>query len=116
MACKLLKKILLGSSRKILLFLLIVLFLTTISGTLLYFVEGAAGGFSTIPSSIFWASTTLLSIGFGDIVPQTGLGRFVAFILQLLGYTILIAPIVIVIAETFISLCDSLSKKNEDFE
>ncbi|QLC51347.1 two pore domain potassium channel family protein [Methanolobus zinderi] len=62
------------------------------------------------------ASTTLLSIGFGDIVPQTGLGRFVAFILQLLGYTILIAPIVIVIAETFISLCDSLSKKNEDFE
>ncbi len=116
MTCKILKEILRASFRKIFLFLLIVLLLTVLSGILMYFVEGVAGGFITILSSIFWASTTLLSLGFGDIVPQTGLGRFIAFILQLLGYSILIVPIFIVIAETFIYLCDSLSRKDEDFK
>jgi len=64
-----------ASRRKILVFLSAVLMVVLILGTLLYVVEGPEHGFRDIPTSIYWAITTITTVGFGDITPKTDLGR-----------------------------------------
>ena len=60
---------LLASRRKILVFLAGVLMIVLILGTLLYVVEGPEHGFSNIPTSVYWAITTITTVGSGDITP-----------------------------------------------
>lgn len=81
-----------GSRRKILLFLGTVLILVLIIGSLIYLVEGESAGFVSIPLSMYWAIVTLTTVGYGDLAPQSGLGRFLASIVMLLGYSILAVP------------------------
>ncbi|ABE52930.1 potassium channel family protein [Methanococcoides burtonii] len=102
------------SFRKIVLFIFTLLSLTIISGVLMYFIEGRTGGFANIPDSIYWAITTLTTIGYGDIVPQTDIGRAVNSIITLLGSSIIIIPIVIVIGEIYNSLYKAISGGSED--
>ena len=81
-----------GSRRKILVFLGTVMILVLIIGSLIYMVEGEAAGFVSIPLSMYWAIVTLTTVGYGDLAPQSGLGRFLASIVMLLGYSILAVP------------------------
>ncbi|WP_340818183.1 potassium channel family protein [Methanolobus sp. WCC4] len=104
---EILKRIIGKSCFKIGIFMIIILFITVLTGILMYIIEGKNGGFNTIPLSIYWASSTLLTVGYGDIVPQTGFGRIIAILLQTLGYSILFVPVVIVVYEivnTFLNL------------
>jgi len=55
--------------------------------------------FSNIPESMYWATVTMTTVGYGDIVPTTTLGKFVAAILILLGYSLIIVPTGFVSAE-----------------
>jgi voltage-gated potassium channel len=87
------------SLRKIGIFLYTVTVLVTIIGTIMYFVEGAEHGFSSIPKSIYWAIVTLTTVGYGDISPQTSLGQFFASIIMITGYAIIAVPTGIVSAE-----------------
>ena len=102
--------------KKIVPFLFAVLILTIISGILMYFIEGETGGFTSIPRSIYWAITTLITIGYGDIVPQTSIGKLIALIVRILGISIIIVPVFIVIAEIYNSLYKAFSRKKEDFD
>lgn len=88
-----------ASRRKILVFLSVVVMVALILGTLLYVVEGPEHGFKDIPTSIYWAITTITTVGFGDITPKTSLGRFIASIIMLLGWGTLAVPTGIVTAE-----------------
>lgn len=90
---------LIASRHKILVFLGAVTTLVMISGTLMYMIEGAPGGFTSIPRSIYWAIVTVTTVGYGDIAPQTITGQFVASILMLLGYAIIAVPTGIMTAE-----------------
>jgi len=87
------------SRRKILLFLSMVVTIAIVAGSLMYVVEGPTHGFSNIPSSMYWAVVTMATVGFGDIVPQTTLGRFVTSVLILIGYSIIAVPTGIYTAE-----------------
>jgi len=87
------------SRRKIAVFLLSVLTLVVVLGSLMYLVEGAESGYTSIPVSVYWAIVTLTTVGYGDISPQTGLGRFLASIIMLTGYGIIAVPTGIVTAE-----------------
>jgi len=102
-------RVLRESCRKIVLFLFAVLSLTVILGVLMFFIEGKTNGFTSIPESIYWAIITLITVGYGDIVPQTGIGGAVASVIMILGFSILIMPIVIVIAEIYNSLYKAIS-------
>lgn len=85
--------------RKILVFFLSVLVVTTIFGSLMYLVEGPENGFTSIPTSIYWTIVTITTVGYGDIVPQTVLGKFVACLAMLTGYSIIAIPTGIFTAE-----------------
>ena len=92
---------LMASSRKILVFFLFVVIMVISLGTLMYMVEGQVEGtyFTDIPTSIYWAVVTMTTVGYGDIAPVTGMGRFLSAIVMLMGYTILAVPTGIVSAQ-----------------
>ncbi|GAB3921119.1 ion transporter [Mucilaginibacter myungsuensis] len=81
-----------GSVRKISIFLLTVLTLTVILGSIMYLVEKRENGFSNIPESIYWAIVTITTVGYGDISPITPMGKFVASVVMLIGYAIIAVP------------------------
>lgn len=88
-----------ASRRKIAVFLSVVAMVVVVLGTVMYVVEGPQHGFTSIPVSIYWAITTMTTVGFGDIAPHTNLGRAVSSIVMLLGWGILAVPTGIVTAE-----------------
>lgn len=88
-----------ASRRKIIVFLSAVLMIVLVMGTLMYVVEGPENGFTTIPTAVYWAITTMTTVGFGDITPRTDLGRFISSVMMLLGWGTLAVPTGIVTAE-----------------
>ena len=88
-----------ASGRKIVVFLGAVLTTVTIMGALMYLVEGPKSGFTSIPTSIYWTIVTMTTVGYGDITPQTTLGKFLASILMIMGYGIIAVPTGIVTVE-----------------
>jgi len=90
---------LIASRRKILIFFLTVITLVIVLGSLMYLVEGEEHGFTNIPQSVYWAIVTITTVGYGDISPQTPIGRFIASIIMILGYSIIAIPTGIVSVE-----------------
>jgi voltage-gated potassium channel len=88
-----------ASVRKITVFIGVVATTVLIAGALMYVIEGEAHGFNNILVSVYWAIVTMSTVGFGDIVPQTVLGRCVAAVLMMLGYAIIAVPTGIVKVE-----------------
>jgi voltage-gated potassium channel len=88
-----------ASRRKIGVFLIAVLTLLVIIGSLMYLIEGEENGFTDIPTSIYWAVVTLTTVGYGDISPKTTIGRTLAGAVMILGYGIIAVPTGIVTAE-----------------
>lgn len=77
---------------KITVFLVGVLCINLIIGTLMYIIEGGANGFDSIPRSIYWSIVTMTTVGYGDIAPQTVLGQTLASFIMILGYGIIAVP------------------------
>ena len=65
----------------------------------MHLVEGPQNGFTSIPISIYWAIVTLTTVGYGDISPQTALGRMISSALMITGFGIIAVPTGIVTAE-----------------
>ena len=80
------------SRHKIIVFLGTILCTVTILGTLMYLIEGAEHGFTSIPRSIYWAIVTITTVGYGDIAPETWFGQLVASMLMIIGYAIIAVP------------------------
>ena len=88
------------SRQKIVVFLMAVLIVVTIIGSLMYVVEGPTNaGFRSIPSSIYWAIVTMATVGYGDIVPLTPLGKALSAVLIVFGYSLIVVPTGIISAE-----------------
>jgi voltage-gated potassium channel len=90
---------LLASSYKISVFMLSVVLIVIIMGSVMYVVEGGTNGFDSIPHSIYWAIITITTVGYGDIVPVTSLGKLISSVIMILGYSIIAIPTGIVSVE-----------------
>ncbi len=96
---KLLVLALATSFRKILIFMGFILVLVIMLGSIMYVVEGGQNGFDSIPLSIYWAIITITTVGYGDIVPLTDIGKLVSTLIMLMGYSIIAIPTGIVSVE-----------------
>jgi len=114
-----------NSSRKILVFLYAVLTLVIVSGSLMYAVESNEAGFTSIPTSVYWAIVTITTVGYGDIAPQTVLGQMIAATLMIMGYGIIAVPTGIYSAELYKTYtagkirndaCPDCGKTGHDFD
>jgi voltage-gated potassium channel len=88
-----------ASAKKISVFLLTVLALVTIIGSVMYVIEGEENGFTDIPTSIYWAIVTLTTVGYGDLAPKTAIGKAFASLVMIMGYGIIAVPTGIVTVE-----------------
>ena len=114
-----------NSSRKIQVFLYAVLTLVVIFGSLIYAVESNEAGFTSIPTSVYWAIVTITTVGYGDIAPQTVLGQMIAATLMIMGYGIIAVPTGIYSAELYKTYsagkirndaCPDCGKTGHDFD
>ncbi len=88
-----------ASRAKILVFLTFVLIIVVIVGAAMHLIEGEASGFTSIPESMYWAIVTMTTVGYGDVAPQTPLGKTLAGLMMVLGYSLIIIPTGIVTSE-----------------
>ncbi len=88
-----------GSGHKIGVFLMAVASIIVLLGTLMYVIEGGENGFTSIPQSIYWAVVTVTTVGFGDVVPSTVLGKFLSSLAMIMGYAIIAVPTGIITVE-----------------
>ncbi|MDG1872448.1 MAG: ion transporter [Mariniblastus sp.] len=107
---------------KIIVFLMVVMIIVTVSGTIMFEIEKAfaplvrntegefqidpttkrlasESQFDSIPDGIYWAIVTMTTVGFGDIVPVTFGGKIISAVLILVGYSLIIVPTGFVSAE-----------------
>ncbi len=87
------------SWRKVFVFFSLMIVITIIFGCLIYVIEGPENGFTNIPLSIYWAIVTITTVGYGDLVPQTGIGKLISSMGMLIGYAIIAVPTGIITAE-----------------
>ena len=120
----LLKNALMASRRKIGIFVIVVLTIVVILGSLMYVIEGDANGFTSIPRSVYWAIVTLTTVGYGDISPQTNIGQALAAVIMIIGYSIIAVPTGIITAELGLSAarqqnartCDACGHASHDMD
>ncbi|MBP5979355.1 MAG: ion transporter [Halomonas sp.] len=80
------------SFRQVLLFFCSILMVVTMFAALMYTIESPETGFTSIPMSIYWAVVSVTTVGYGDIVPGTAVGKAITMILMLIGYSIIAVP------------------------
>ena len=88
-----------ASSRKIIVFLVVVVLINVIVGSTMYWIEGAENGFDSMFRGLYWSIVTMSTVGFGDIAPSTPPGQVLAAILMITGYSVIAVPTGIVSAE-----------------
>ncbi|MEJ6949656.1 ion transporter [Natronospora cellulosivora (SeqCode)] len=101
-------KALKASRPKITVFLVTIIFIIIIVGSFMYIVEGPESGFDSIPTSMYWAVVTVSTVGYGDISPNTAVGKMISSLLMIIGYGIIAVPTGIISHELAMT-----SKKDE---
>jgi voltage-gated potassium channel len=74
--------------------LFVSLILLLVASSLMYYIEhdSQPESFPNIFASFWWAVATLTTIGYGDIYPITGWGKFLSGIIALLGIGLIALP------------------------
>jgi len=80
--------------------LLLLLCATVFAAAAMHVLEGsdpkANPAFATMPGALYWAITTLTTVGYGDITPTTGIGRLIASVTMIVGLGLFALPVGIV--------------------
>ena len=91
---KILGEALRGSARTICVYLFFVFMLQVVLGYFIYVIESVnpTSSFQNMGQGVYWAIVTMTTVGYGDYVPQTALGRILASAVMMLGFGIIAIP------------------------
>lgn len=93
-ALEIFKRVLVERKEQLVLSFLFILFVLVIISFAMYYVEHDAQPekFSSIPAAMWWGIATITTVGYGDIVPVTELGKFLGGIFAIAGVALLALP------------------------
>jgi voltage-gated potassium channel len=80
--------------------IMVMMFLIIIAASLMYALESEAQPevFGNILHSFWWAVVTMTTVGYGDVIPETTLGKVIATIIMLIGVALVALPTAILAA------------------
>lgn len=73
-------------------FILLVMLIVTSTGIYLIERDVQPEAFGSIPKAMWWAIITITTIGYGDVIPMTALGKFFASVIVFIGIGIIALP------------------------
>ena len=73
-------------------FLLTIAMLIASTGIYIFEKDAQPDKFSSIPEAMWWAIATLTTIGYGDVTPVTGMGKFFGAIIAIIGIGVVALP------------------------
>ena len=73
-------------------FLLTIAMLIASTGIYLFEKDAQPDKFSSIPEAMWWEIATLTTIGYGDVTPVTGMGKFFGSIIAIIGIGVVALP------------------------
>lgn len=88
-----------ASRYKIGAFVIGVVLISIVAGSLMFLVEGPENGFTSIPSSTYWAIITMTTVGHGSLMPATALGQLLSAVLVIVGYAVVAIPVGVITSE-----------------
>lgn len=93
-ALSIFKRVLVQRKEQLVLSFLFILFILVIISFIMFYVENAAqpDKFTSIPATMWWGIATLTTVGYGDMVPITNLGKFLGGIFAIAGVGLLALP------------------------
>ncbi|MBL7856125.1 MAG: ion transporter [Cyclobacteriaceae bacterium] len=93
-ALKIFKRVLIDRKEQLVLSFLFILFILVIISFIMFYVEHDAqpDKFTSIPATMWWGVATITTVGYGDIVPITALGKFMGGIFAIAGVGLLALP------------------------
>ena len=93
-ALALINRVIKTKKEELVISLIFTVFILLIASTLMYYVENEAqpNNFSSIPETMWWGIATLTTVGYGDIYPVTGLGRFLGGTISIIGIGLFALP------------------------
>jgi len=91
---QILRRVMTAKKEQLLCTLFVLVLLVIVAASMLYYAENGVQpeNFSSIPAAMWWAVSTLTTVGYGDIYPTTGLGKFMASIIAVLGIGVFALP------------------------
>lgn len=111
-ALVMLEAVLKERKEQIFLSVMFVVFLLVIVSTIMFYVENEAQPetFSSIPATMWWGISTLTTVGYGDMIPQTPIGRLLGGMIAILGIGLFALPAAILTS----GITDYFRKKGEE--
>lgn len=112
-ALKLFKKVLVDRKEQLVLSFLFILFILVIISFIMFHVENEAQPekFTSIPATMWWGIATITTVGYGDMVPITPLGKFLGGLFAIAGVGLLALPAGILSSGFYETLHHSTKRK-----
>jgi voltage-gated potassium channel len=71
---------------------LVIFILLVLSSSLMYAIESDTDQFANITQAMWWSIVTLSTVGYGDVIPSTPLGKLLGGFIMLLGIGLVALP------------------------
>lgn len=113
-AMNIFKKVIAERKEQLVLSFIFIIFILIIISFFMHLVERDAqpDKFGSIPEAMWWGMATLTTVGYGDVVPITPIGKFLGGIFAIAGVAILALPAGILSSGFFEMLHNPKSKKH----
>ena len=113
-ALKIFRRVLADRKEQLVLSFIFILFILVIISFIMFYVEHEAqpDAFSSIPATMWWGIATLTTVGYGDIVPVTTLGKLMGGLFAIAGVGLLALPAGI-LSSGFYELLHNDGQKNK---